>query len=124
MKTYLDYNFPTLLFHYFEAVFFTEADNEDVRHDDTISSFAPEHQIMALDEICSFVKENIEFINDDVTEEQLAHDIWLTRNHHGVGFWDRPEIYGDDNAKALTEASHKLGTKDVYRGNDNQLYFF
>jgi hypothetical protein len=25
----------------------------------------------------------------------LGHDLWLTRNGHGAGFWDRPEIYGD-----------------------------
>lgn len=22
-------------------------------------------------------------------EEQAGHDFWLTRNHHGAGFWDR-----------------------------------
>lgn len=26
--------------------------------------------------------------------EQVGHDLWLTRNGHGAGFWDRPEVYG------------------------------
>jgi hypothetical protein len=36
--------------------------------------------------------------------EQAGHDLWLTRNGHGAGFWDRPEIYGENNAEQLTSA--------------------
>jgi hypothetical protein len=25
----------------------------------------------------------------EVTTDQIGHDFWLTRNRHGVGFWDR-----------------------------------
>lgn len=34
-------------------------------------------------------------------EAQAGHDFWLTRNGHGTGFWDRPEIYGEENARIL-----------------------
>lgn len=27
-------------------------------------------------------------------EADLGHDLWLTRNGHGSGFWDKPEKYG------------------------------
>lgn len=43
---------------------------------------------------------------------QAAHDFWLTRVGHGSGFWDREEIYGEDEAKKLTEISKALG--EVY----------
>lgn len=33
--------------------------------------------------------------------EQAGHDFFLTRQGHGTGFWDRPEIYGEERAKAL-----------------------
>jgi len=43
---------------------------------------------------------------------QVGHDFWLTREGHGVGFWDRPEIYGDDEAEALTKLCKAFG--EVY----------
>lgn len=37
-------------------------------------------------------------------------DFWLTRNHHGAGFWDR----GDDPVlESLTDAAHAYGECDV-----------
>ena len=45
--------------------------------------------------------------------EQAGHDFWLTRNGHGTGFWDRPEIYGEENAKKLTEISESFGNFDL-----------
>lgn len=42
--------------------------------------------------------------------DMIGYDLWLTRNHHGAGFWDR----GYDNGKALTEWAHSLGDSDVY----------
>lgn len=50
-----------------------------------------------------------------------GHDFWLTRNGHGVGFWDRglPGALGDD-LSALAEAA---GALDVYIGDDARLHF-
>jgi len=45
--------------------------------------------------------------------EQLGHDLWLTRNGHGVGFWDRPEIYGTANATLFTRLSKAMGEVDA-----------
>lgn len=42
--------------------------------------------------------------------EQVGHDFWLTRNHHGVGFWDRPEIYGE-HKDTLTELAEGFGER-------------
>lgn len=54
----------------------------------------------------AFLDRNWEFIGDNM--EQAGHDFWLTRKGHGAGFWDRPEIYGAENAKRLTEESKKF----------------
>lgn len=52
-------------------------------------------------------------------------DLWLTRNHHGAGYWDR-NAHGNAIAKdalaELTEAAHQMGDKDVYLGDDGYLY--
>ena len=47
---------------------------------------------------------------DAGTPEACAgHDFWLTRQHHGVGFWDRGLSVG----RALTEAAHEFAELDV-----------
>lgn len=40
---------------------------------------------------------------------QIGHDLWFTRNGHGVGFWDRPEVYGEENARILTLMARAMG---------------
>jgi len=57
-------------------------------------------------------------------DSQAGHDFWLTRNHHGAGFWDR--FYGDDErsiaGKALTDASHAYGEVSLYIGDDGRIH--
>lgn len=42
---------------------------------------------------------------------QAGHDFWLTRNHHGAGYWDRGL---GDIGKALTKAAHEYGEADLH----------
>lgn len=52
--------------------------------------------------------------------EQLGHDFWLTRNHHGAGLWDRGMgAWGD----TLTRLAHCFPELDLVVGDDDQLYF-
>lgn len=41
-----------------------------------------------------------------------GHDLWLTRNHHGAGFWDRG--YPKDAADRLTAAAHAMGEAGIW----------
>lgn len=56
---------------------------------------------------------------DEMEWARLGHDFWLTRNGHGVGFWDRGlgEL-GD----ALSEAAKRQGSCDLYVGDDGLIY--
>lgn len=59
----------------------------------------------------------------ELGEAQIGHDFWLTRNHHGAGFWDRftaePQAsYG----RHLTEAAEAYGSCDLYVGDDGKVY--
>ena len=46
-------------------------------------------------------------------DEQAGHDFYLTRNGHGAGFWDRPELYGATVATTLTRESKVYGTQGL-----------
>jgi len=67
----------------------------------------------------AFLKEYYKFlgaadIHCHASADQVAHDFWLTRNHHGAGFWDRPELYsGQTFADKLTTLAHSFGEADL-----------
>lgn len=54
-------------------------------------------------------------------DDQSGHDFWLTRNHHGAGFWDREELYGEEQAERLTKAAHEAGEVYLYV-QDGKVY--
>lgn len=56
-----------------------------------------------------------------VTLSQVMHDLWLTRNGHGAGFFDGD--YPEPYATLLTDSAEKLGEVDVYVGDNDVLYF-
>ena len=86
---------------YLEAIYFTETDNHGGVLD---PDFFRESMIDCL----AFYSRNECYFSDD-NREQAAHDFWLTRNGHGAGFWDRPEIYGEHNAERFTKISESFG---------------
>lgn len=58
---------------------------------------------------------------EKLDSEQVGHDIWLTRNGHGAGFWDRG--LGEHGSK-LSDIAKSLGSCDIYAGDNNELFFF
>jgi hypothetical protein len=52
--------------------------------------------------------------------EQVAHDFWLTRNHHGAGFWDGD--YPEPLGQQLTDLADSFGECDLYVGDDGKIY--
>lgn len=95
------------------------------------SDFSPE----ALDEIYSdcvaFFRAHRELITGEAYTgsaqydpvEYAGHDFFLTRNHHGAGFWDGDWDGGDgEGGKTLTDAAHVYGNSEPYVGDDGKLY--
>jgi len=73
------------------------------------------------EDVKKFITENEEAIKaSGMSDEQLGHDLWLTRNHHGAGFWDRG--YDEEIGKKLTDAAQELGGTDLYIGDDGEIY--
>ncbi len=52
----------------------------------TAADIAAETMERILADCAKFQTENVNDIGADV--EQAGHDLWLTRNHHGCGFWE------------------------------------
>lgn len=52
-------------------------------------------------------------------DDSCGHDLWLTRNGHGAGFWDRGL---GDVGERLTAAAEACGACDLYVGDDGFLY--
>jgi hypothetical protein len=51
---------------------------------------------------------------DNLDPAQLGHDLWLTRNGHGAGFWDRPAgTYSPENAALFTRLARAMGSHDA-----------
>lgn len=88
----------------------------DRNHDKT--HLAPDTLRQMTEDCRDFYDRFWELIADDPT--QAAHDFWLTRNHHGAGFWDGdwPESIG----QYLTRMSHEYGSVDLYVGDDGLIY--
>src|SRR5689334_12761039 len=47
---------------------------------------------------------------DDVGDllEQAGHDLWLTRNGHGSGFWDVGRPWAKDAAERMSETARAM----------------
>lgn len=109
---------------------YDDIDNEDSSNvsikallpqtDFSIDNIADDSKIHAYYDIKKF----LEYAGDavkDIDASSLGHDIWLTRNHHGAGFFDRG--YDSDVEKILMDSAHKLGEDSLYLGDDGYLHF-
>lgn len=76
--------------------------------------------------MCEMVEDCLKFLKasslDPSLYAQAGHDFWLTRNGHGSGFWDKPEIYGEERAKELSTLAETFGVVDLYVGDDGRIY--
>lgn len=55
-------------------------------------------------------------------DELGGHDFWLTRNHHGAGFWDRTSVLPNAAAVRLNKAAHAYGEIYLYVDDDGKIY--
>jgi len=96
---------------YIEAALWSSCDDADTPLDESYSvdDIDPATLAAMIADCQAFQAEHWDDIADDLT--RAGHDFWLTRNHHGAGFWD-----GDwpDDGKRLTDASHAYGSVDLY----------
>jgi len=93
---------------YFEAVYFTDGDDNELI-DPSISAYDLRRGTI---DCLAFYAAN-RFLIDDANVVQAGHDFWLTRNRHGSGFWERTDIYGDYCAEQLSVNAEAFAPIDV-----------
>lgn len=91
------------------------------RFDVMFSKLHPAAVDEAAKDCKAFQTANSELLAQAGDASRNGGDFWLTRNHHGCGFWDRD--YSDEVGDGLTKAAHKFGEVDLYAGDDGRLYF-
>jgi hypothetical protein len=104
---------------YVHAALWSSADDKGNHLDSNYSKFdiAPEAMDKMEADCRKFFAENEECQLDP---NSAGHDFWLTRNHHGAGFWDGD--WEEEMGEKLTKASHKAGESTLYVGDDGLLY--
>lgn len=93
-------------------------DNGFDRHSIGIKAY--EQALKECTEFVSTNAEDLELYAKSFSAEHAGHDFWLTRNGHGAGFWDRGLV---EVGEHLTEAAERAGERDLYAGDDDELYF-
>lgn len=97
----------------------TTDDGEPLDDNYTVHDLSQEAIETIVDDCLNFQLSNAEDIGSDV--EQAGHDFFLTRNHHGCGFWETPD-WPKEAGQRLTKAAHACGEQDLYVGDDGKIY--
>lgn len=109
---------------YVEALFFTDTGSDsEIGSDCELSQSAKEQALLDCARFLFLAEGTIQELKNSGVHDwkQLGHDFWLTRNRHGVGFWDRGNgAFGDQLTKICND---NFKSVDVYRGDDGFIYF-
>lgn len=106
---------------YINAAFWTSYDDNEMPFDEVylVGDISGDAMDQMIEDCAAFIaKADI----PDNLLPQAGHDFWLTRNWHGSGFWDRPEIYGEEKARELTALANTFEVVDLYVGDDGRIY--
>lgn len=106
---------------YIEAALWSSTDDNDRQLDKNYG-----REDIAFGTLKRMVKDAREFQKDNakaldksgLSDSKAGYDFWLTRNHHGAGFWDE----GTSMDRELTDAAHAYGSFDLYVGDDGKVH--
>lgn len=104
---------------YIATALWASTDDMDMPLDSqySIHDIAPGTRELMEQECLAFLEKAGDTIGMSVAS--AGHDFWLTRNHHGAGFWD-----GDwpEHGETLTEIAQEFGECYLYVGDDGKIY--
>ena len=109
-------NIQTMTDAYIEAIYFTDTgDDSQPKPSQELTSLCRVHAYVSCCNFYMAATETLGIHPGHIDWRQVGHDLWLTRNGHGTGFWDRDNsVYGDPGAtqKAQHHHSHDLHKPD------------
>lgn len=111
---------------YLEAARFTDGGSDHPAIEE--AEFSDAAKAAARRDCEDFIRLHLDSVIMAVTRtgyswERLAHDLWLTRNRHGAGFWDRMELRGEGLGDQLTILAQKLSCVHAYMDDDGFISF-
>jgi len=110
-----------ILDHYVICALWSSTNEEDEPLDSfyTIDDIDTDTLSRMREDIMDFVESNKELlVSSGQSEEMIGYDFWLTRNHHGAGFWDR----GLGNiGEELTKVCYSYGSVYLYISDNGKV---
>jgi hypothetical protein len=115
------FGFAEFLQAYITAALWSSTDDSDVPLDSNYGphSLAPETRAAMRADCRKFYDSHHAEWAPEWSDEQAGHDFWLTRNGHGVGFWDRDH---GDKGDRLSEAARAFGEVYLHVGDNGRIY--
>jgi hypothetical protein len=115
-----DNNFDVnkILNSYLETAIWAEESDENDLQGKTIHEIDKNSKANSAIEIYQFLQKAQQEASDELNtydEEAIGHNLWLSRNGHGAGFFD-------DNNDKLQNLARNMKPVDIYLGNDNKIY--
>ncbi len=114
---------------YLECALFAETDESNDSGGDPldqnydIDDFSAEAISKAKTDCRAFLRDAAPLLRqllDAGTLKSAGHDLWLTRNGHGAGFWDRG--YPDEIGKELSKIAEAMGNVNAYVGDEKLVH--
>ena len=60
-------------------------------------------------------------VSSRIRDSAMGHDLWLTRNGHGAGFWDGD--WAEPYASIMTDAAKMLGERNVWTTRNHRYVY-
>lgn len=111
----------TMVAAYIQAIYFTETgDTDQPAADAEICDYDRAKAYLECRNFYWAATETLGINPGHIDWSQAGHDLWLTRNGHGAGFWDRDDsVYGETPIKGeplkliFTAIAKAMGQHDV-----------
>ena len=119
-----DKNHAAMVAGYIEAMQFSTVhnDNGDYLEDYELSDEARQAAVIACSRFLEKHGNDLEVVRGmfiDYSYEKAGNDLFLTREGHGTGFWDRDLGHYSD---VFTKYCESINVCDPYLGDDNLIY--
>jgi len=105
---------------YLEAALWSSGEEFDEYSIDDLSDYAREAASTDVEIFIAELKDNglLDELRDEMEDSHIGHDLWLTRNGHGAGFWDRNL---DELGEQVSEICTSYGTVTLYVSDDGKI---
>lgn len=98
----------------------TDEDGEPLDKNYALRDFAPK-SIKSARKACEFFEDRARPWLGDMEPGRIGHNLWLSRNGHGSGFFDE-DTCREEWRDVLQRKAQALGESDCYVGDDGKIY--